>query len=60
MNCLIDSIINKFSRQGKSPEVIGRYLGMKYHINIDLTSIRERIKITRMNLKPTREESIVN
>jgi len=44
MNCLIDQVIDSYLRQGQRIETI-----KKYRINIDAKSIKERIKMLRMN-----------
>ncbi len=45
MNCLIDSSLTYSLRKGKRAEVIRRYIKMKYRINMDLATVKERIKI---------------
>jgi hypothetical protein len=49
MNCIIDSAIEKYVAQGKKLEVVKRYLQIKYKINMDLPSLRERIKARAKN-----------
>lgn len=49
MNCVINNVIDTYLRKGKKIEVIRRYIRMKYRIYIDLTSIKERIKLLKMN-----------
>lgn len=49
MNCIINSNIDKYVKKGKKLEVIRRYIMVKYRINIDLTSLKERIKLLKGN-----------
>ncbi|MCZ6522084.1 MAG: hypothetical protein O6939_09710 [Bacteroidetes bacterium] len=49
MNCLIDQVIDSYLRQGQRIETIKKYIWQKYRINIDAKSIKERIKLLRMN-----------
>lgn len=49
MNCVIDNVINTYLNQGKKLEVIRRYISMKYRIYIDLTSLKERIKLLKLS-----------
>lgn len=44
MDCLIDSAIMLLAKQGQNPKAIRRYLRMKYHITIDLESLKSRLK----------------
>ncbi|WP_185154201.1 hypothetical protein [Fulvivirga sp. M361] len=44
MKCLIDKSVAYSLRKGKKAEVIRRYIRMKYRINMDLGTIKERIK----------------
>jgi len=49
MNCLINEAIDKYLRRGKRIDVIRRYIKMKYRINIDTMSIKQRIKALKVN-----------
>ncbi len=49
MNCVINSNIDKYLQKGKKLEVIRRYIRLKYRINIDLTSLKERIKLINLH-----------
>lgn len=49
MNCIINKVITQYQAKGKKLEVIKRYLLMKYHINMDMASLKERIKASRLN-----------
>jgi hypothetical protein len=42
MNCLINKTIYSHLREGRKPEVIARYVKMKYRVNIDKSSIQKR------------------
>ena len=53
MNCLIDQVIDSYLRQSQRIETIKKYIWQKYRINIDAKSIKERIKMLRMNYGPT-------
>ncbi len=45
MDCLIDNIITRWHvGKGKRVEVIKRYIRMRYKINIDATSIQNRVR----------------
>ncbi len=44
MNCLINNSLSYSLKKGKRTEVIRRYIRMKYRINMDLRSLKERIK----------------
>jgi len=45
MNCVINSNIEKYLNKGKRLEVIRRLILIKYKVNIDVTSLKERIKL---------------
>jgi hypothetical protein len=49
MNCVINNSIVDNLKKGKKLEVIRRYIEMKYRVNIDAESLKERIRM--MNLK---------
>lgn len=51
MNCIINNVIDTYYKRGKKIEVMRRYIKMKYRINIDVPSIRERIRSIDMNYK---------
>lgn len=53
MNCVINNVINSYHKKGKKVEVIRRYIRMKYHITMDIASIRERIRSMNMDYKFT-------
>jgi hypothetical protein len=55
MNCIIDSAILFLVRQGQKPKAIRRYIRMKYRVNIDLKSLKERVK--RLSTSPILSES---
>lgn len=44
MNCLIDNALKQYVSKGRKPDVIRRYIRMKYSITIDRASMLERIK----------------
>ncbi len=48
MNCTINNVIDQYHRKGKQIDVIRRYIKMRYKINIDLASIKERIRILEL------------
>ncbi len=51
MNCIIDSAILLLAREGQNPKAIRRYIRMKYRVNIDLVSLKERLK--KLTASPT-------
>lgn len=51
MNCVINNSIVDNLKKGKKPEVIRRYIKMKYRISIDLQSMKERIKMLSPKLE---------
>ncbi len=53
MNCIIDNAILLLARQGQNPKAIKRYIRMKYRINMDLKSLKERIKKLSPNAQLT-------
>jgi predicted transcriptional regulator len=44
MNCTINQTIRKALEKGKKLEVIKRYLQLKHRINMDVTSLKERVR----------------
>jgi hypothetical protein len=50
MNCIINETIDAYLKQGKDLEEIQCLLLLKYHINIDIKSIKERIKLLQFDL----------
>ena len=48
MNCLIDNVLKRYLKKGKKIEVIRRYMRLKYHISIDLASLKNRIRSNKM------------
>lgn len=44
MKCLIDKSVAYSLKKGKKAEVIRRYIRMKYRINMDLQTIKMRIR----------------
>lgn len=50
MNCVINNSIVDNLKKGKKLEVIRRYIEMKYHTNIDLSALKERVKAMNMKL----------
>lgn len=44
MNCIIDKSITYHLKKGKKAEVIRRYIKMKYRVNMDLKTLKERVK----------------
>ncbi|UII28186.1 hypothetical protein LVD15_07110 [Fulvivirga maritima] len=44
MNCVIDNSILFHLRQGRKMEVIRRYIKMKYRINMDMATLKKRVK----------------
>ncbi len=44
MNCLIDNALQRYLKKGKPIDVIRRYMRLKYHINIDIESLKNRIR----------------
>ncbi len=53
MNCIVNNVIATYNKKGKKAEVIRRYIKMKYHIHMDMASIRERIRSINMDYKFT-------
>ncbi len=51
MNCLIDNVLIKYLKRGKPIEVIRRYMQWRYRVNIDIESIKERIRAHQGNYK---------
>jgi len=51
MNCVINDIIDSYLQKGKKIEGIRRYIKTRYKINIDVTSIQERIHLMRNKYK---------
>jgi hypothetical protein len=51
MNCLIDNVLMRYLNKGKTIEVIKRYIKLKYRINIDVESIKQRVRLHEMNYK---------
>lgn len=49
MNCIINNVIDTYHRKGKKAEVMRRYIRMKYKVNIDLASIKARIRSINMD-----------
>lgn len=48
MNCLIDNVLSRYLKKGKKIDVIRRYMRLKYHINIDIESLKNRIQSNKM------------
>ena len=48
MNCLIDNVLSRYLKKGKRIDVIRRYMRLKYHINIDVESLKNRIRSNKM------------
>lgn len=49
MNCVINNSISDNLRKGQKLDVIRQYIETKYNVNIDLETLKERIRL--MNLK---------
>ncbi len=58
MNCIIDNVIQYYAGKGKRSDVIRRYLRMKYHINIDHSALKARIRDLRHISNPQAHLSI--
>jgi hypothetical protein len=52
MNCVINESIDAYLKQGKDLEEIQCLILLNYHINIDLKSIKERVKLLQLDLAP--------
>ncbi len=50
MQDLINKIIAMYVRQGRKMEVIRRYLRIKYHINIDMQSMQQRLDAMKLKM----------
>ncbi len=50
MNCIIDSAIEFLAKSGQKPKAIKRYIKMKYRINMDLKSLKQRLR--KLDLHP--------
>ena len=48
MNCLIDNALKQYVSKGKKPDVIRRYIRLKYRITIDRAVMLERIKALKI------------
>jgi len=44
MNCIVNNTISYLVRQGKKAKAIRKYIREKYHISIDLPSIKRRME----------------
>ncbi|MEQ8927266.1 MAG: hypothetical protein RLO81_15710 [Fulvivirga sp.] len=51
MDCLIDSVITLLAKQGQNPKAIRRYIRMKYRINMDVKSIKQRLNRIKANMQ---------
>jgi hypothetical protein len=49
MNCVINETVKSALEKGKKLDVIARYIRLKYHIQIDIASIRQRVNLVKMN-----------
>lgn len=49
MKDLVNEIITSYYSKGHKVEVIKRYLQMRYHINIDLEALRNRIEKKKLS-----------
>lgn len=52
MNCVINETIDAYLSQGKDLEEIQCLILVKYHINIDIKSIKERVRLLQLDLAP--------
>ena len=48
MNCLIDNVLSRYLKKGKRIDVIRRYMRLKYHISIDVASLKKRIQSNKI------------
>lgn len=49
MKCVINETVKSALKKGKRMDVIARYIKLKYRIQIDVASIRERANLVKMN-----------
>ncbi|CAN5457529.1 hypothetical protein BH23BAC1_BH23BAC1_02390 [soil metagenome] len=50
MNCVINESIDAYIKQGKDLDEIQCLILLNHHINIDIKSIKERIKLIQLDL----------
>jgi len=51
MDCLIDNTIKDYAEKGKTSEAIRSYISRNYGINMDLISIRKRLKRLKLAIQ---------
>lgn len=49
MNCLINQTIDRYMKSGRRPDVISRYIRLKYRINIEVSALTKRLKTLNLN-----------